>query len=95
MLIILALISAVAVFFYYRRTNPPLSTKWKWLLGITRFLFIFLVLLLITNPSLHFTRKRTQPPVTAIAMDVSQSMMQPLENDKTKRQAAQNYLSHV
>lgn len=44
---------------------------------------------------MHFTRKRTQPPVTAIAMDVSQSMMQPLENGKTKRQAAQNYLSHI
>lgn len=44
---------------------------------------------------MHFTRKRSQPPVTAIAVDVSQSMMQPLENNKTKRQATQEYLDKI
>jgi hypothetical protein len=95
MLIILALISALLVFLYYQKTNPPLSTTWKWLLGIARFLFIFLVLLLIISPILHFTRETSQPPVTAIAVDVSESMTQLLEDSKTKKESAQEYLSAI
>ncbi|MBL7085706.1 MAG: hypothetical protein ISS28_01210, partial [Candidatus Cloacimonetes bacterium] len=81
---ILAIISALLVFLYYRRTNPPISKSLKWLLAILRFLFFLIILIILITPILNLNKKRTQQPLTAIANDISSSMTQRQKNEMSK-----------
>lgn len=92
---ILAIISAALVFFYYRKTNPHISTSLKWVLGIIRFLFFFIVLILLITPILHFHRRRSQLPFSAIALDISGSMNQMLDNGETKTAISKKLISKL
>ncbi|OPX25803.1 MAG: hypothetical protein B1H05_03295, partial [Candidatus Cloacimonas sp. 4484_140] len=51
---LLIILSGIIIFFYYRFTNPPIKNSLKFILGILRFLFFAIVILLIFNPTLHF-----------------------------------------
>jgi len=89
--LILIILSGIIIFFYYRFTNPPIKKSLKLILGILRFLFFAVVILLIFNPTLHFSRSKKVPPITIILVDSSASMLQPLNSDETKSQAATHW----
>lgn len=86
--LILIILSGIIIFFYYRFTNPPIKNGLKLILGILRFLFFAIVIMLIFNPILHFSRTKKVPPTTIILVDSSASMLQPLNLKETKSQAA-------
>ena len=86
--ILLIIFSGIIIFFYYRFTNPPIKNSLKLILGILRFLFFAIVILLIFNPTLHFSRTKKALPITIILVDSSASMLQPLNSDESKSQAA-------
>ncbi|MCK4358275.1 MAG: hypothetical protein KAW92_05955 [Candidatus Cloacimonetes bacterium] len=92
---ILAIISATLVFFYYRKTNPHISTSLKWILGVIRFLFFFIVLILLITPILHFHKRKKQHPFSAIALDISGSMNQMLDNGETKISISKKFISKL
>ena len=85
---LLIILSGIIIFFYYRFTNPPIKNSLKFILGILRFLFFAIVILLIFNPTLHFPSSKKVPPTTIILVDSSASMLQPLNSDESKSHAA-------
>ena len=89
--LLLIFLCGILIFFYYRITNPPISNNLKFILGILRFLFFSIVILLIFNPTLHFSRTKKVDPTTIILVDSSASMLQPLNSDETKSHAAQRW----
>jgi len=92
---VLAIISALLVFFYYHKTNPHISTSLKWILGIIRFSFFFIVLILLITPTLHFHRGKKQQPFSAIALDISGSMNQIFANETTKKTISKEFVSKL
>ena len=92
---ILAIISATLVFFYYRKTNPYISNYLKWILGIIRFLFFFIVLILLITPILHFHKRKKQHPFSAIVLDISGSMNQMLDSGETKGAISKKFISKL
>jgi len=88
---LLIILSGIIIFFYYRFTNPPISNNLKFILGILRFLFFAIVIMLIFNPTLHFSRSKKVPPTTIIMVDSSMSMLQPLNSDESKSLAATHW----
>ena len=88
LIIFFLIVSAIISFIYYRRTNPPISTNLKIILGVFRFLFILTVLCLLAIPVLHFVNKSQILPQIIIAQDISASMLQPLKDNITKKKAS-------
>ena len=89
--LLLIILSGIIIFFYYRITNPPINNNLKFLLGFLRFLFFAIVIMLIFNPTLHFSRTKKEKPMTIIMIDSSASMLQPLNPGETKSQSAQQW----
>lgn len=58
----------------YRRTNPPVSSARRILLGSLRTAGLFLVFLLLGEPLLSLLRTVSKPPALAVLLDASRSM---------------------
>ncbi|MCD6329387.1 MAG: hypothetical protein J7M10_03390 [Candidatus Cloacimonetes bacterium] len=86
--LLLIILSGIIIFFYYRITNPPINNNLKFVLGLIRFFFFAIVIMLIFNPTLHFSRTKKISPITIVMIDSSASMLQPLNSTETKSQAA-------
>jgi len=70
----IAAISLGLVYFFYRRTNPPVSRSVKWVLIVLRALVIFLLILLFFTPALHLYYYREEFPKIGVFVDNSASM---------------------
>ncbi len=72
--IVPALLSLVAAFYFYRRTNPP-SPRWmrRLLFGL-RSAVLMLLLLALTEPMLTLSTVRSEKPVFVVLIDRSASM---------------------
>ena len=72
--IVLGLLSLVAAFYFYRRTNPP-SPRWmRRLLFGMRSASLMLLLLALTEPMLTLNTVRSEKPVFVVLIDRSASM---------------------
>ncbi|RKY67731.1 MAG: hypothetical protein DRP97_07040 [Candidatus Latescibacterota bacterium] len=72
--IVLGLLSLVAAFYFYRRTNPP-SPRWmRRLLFGMRSAALMLLLLALTEPVLTLSTVRSEKPAFAVLIDRSTSM---------------------
>lgn len=89
---ILACIFSILVFFYYKKTNPPISNSMKWFLGMLRFLFFFIVLILLISPILHINKVTKKDSITIFAIDDSKSMSQNLNCEKSKKVIMQEWI---
>ncbi len=69
--LILSLLLAV---YLYRRTNPPLPTSIKILLGALRFIAILALFLALFEPVLSYTREYEKTPKLTLLLDDSSSM---------------------
>ncbi len=70
----IAALSFGLVYFFYRRTNPPISKSVKWVLIILRAMVVFLLIFLFFTPTLHFYYYRKEFPKIGIFVDNSASM---------------------
>jgi len=86
--LLLIFLCGIIIFFYYRITNPPISSNLKFILGLLRFLFFAIVIMLIFNPTLHLSRIKKIAPTSIIMIDSSASMFQSLNSKETKSQSA-------
>ncbi len=89
--LLLIILCGILIFFYYRITNPPINNNLKIILGVLRFLFFSIVILLIFNPTLQFSHTKKVDPTTIILVDSSASMLQPLNSNEIKSNAAQRW----
>jgi hypothetical protein len=64
----------LSVYFYYRRTNPPVTTVFRTLLGILRGAAISLLVFCVAEPVLSFVIARDVKPHVAVLLDGSSSM---------------------
>ena len=58
----------------YRRTTPPVSRSWRWLLGGLRFTALALLFFLLLEPVMRQLSASEQPPVLAVLFDNSESL---------------------
>ncbi len=68
------LATIVLTYFYYRRTNPPLSRSLRIILGILRGLALLALFFVFAEPLLEQQSAEDKPPVVAILTDNSTSM---------------------
>jgi len=74
-LLIFSVVLAVGyVLWVYRRTLPPVSGFFYYLLIVSRSLSLLLLCLVLFGSVLRFTWQKTRPPVLGLLMDVSRSM---------------------
>ncbi len=73
-LILAAVVAAVFAVVAYWRVSYPWSARFSVLLGMLRFVGVFLVLFLLTNPLLRQLQNQTEAPVVAIVYDNSTSV---------------------
>lgn len=73
-ILLLAALSFGVVYVFYRRTNPEISSAWKWILIILRSGVLFLILLLFFEPAVHLFYYQKKYPSVDIFIDNSQSM---------------------
>ena len=72
--IVLGVLSIVAAFYFYRRTNPPSPSWMRRLLFGLRSVALTLLLAALTEPMLALTLVRSEKPVFAVLIDRSESM---------------------
>ncbi len=70
----IAALSFGLVYFFYRRTNPPVAKSVKWVLIVLRTMVVFLLIFLFFTPTLHFFYYRKEFPKIGIFVDNSASM---------------------
>ncbi|MGI9243865.1 MAG: VWA domain-containing protein, partial [Verrucomicrobiales bacterium] len=58
----------------YRRENPSCPMWAKHLISIFRILVLLILLIVYLDPSVSYTKSRSQPPIIALARDASDSM---------------------
>ncbi len=74
-LLALCLVLAAGLTYWtYRRTTPPISRGWRWLLGSLRFTALALLFFLLFEPVLRQLSTTERPPVLAVLIDDSQSL---------------------
>lgn len=78
--LILALVVSFTIAFYLYGYRSTLSTRLRWIFGSLRFLSIFLLLLLLINPSLKTISLETVKPKLLVLLDNSKSISY-LEDD--------------
>lgn len=94
-ILIPALLTAAALAYWlYRRTTPRISQSRRVILGLLRFLALFLVLLLLFDPILRLIDREEQRPVVAVLVDDSQSLLLTSSTDST-RESVQSRLSDL
>lgn len=72
--IILTTIVAVAVAFFFYGYKSKLNTRLRWFFGILRFLTVFVLILLLFNPTFYQNTYFNVKPTLAVAIDNSQSV---------------------
>ncbi len=73
-LILSFLVAAAFAVLAYRRTTPPVSRGWRVALGSLRFLVLFILFFLLSDPVAAIFRSTSVPPSVVILLDNSQSM---------------------
>jgi len=73
-LIILAFVSGIVSYLYYKKTVPPVSFNYRIVLAIFRGVAIFLILLLLFAPNIKLIWSKNFKPTIVIAADQSASM---------------------
>lgn len=87
LILILAAVLAIALsYFVYRKTIPPVSSPWRFLLTTLRALSVILIVFLLFEPILSVTRKHSRSPIVAVLIDNSASMG--LKDEKVDRPVA-------
>jgi len=89
--LMLLVLTALAVFTYYR-TNPPLPRYLKIILAGLRLLAIFMLMLALLEPVISFSRSYERPRRISFLIDRSDSM-EKVENGKTRRARVDSLLS--
>ncbi len=69
-----ALLAAATTYWIYRNTVPELSTVRRLFLGSLRFITLFIVLFLMSEPLWRMVSRRSSPPVLGILIDESRSL---------------------
>jgi len=92
-LVSLALVGllALAVFLYYR-TNPPLPTFWRVLLGALRVIAIISLLAVLLEPVISYNREFERPRRISVLLDRSLSMER-VESNLSRRARLDSLLS--
>lgn len=89
----IALLVLVAAGIYlYLRTNPPLTTGWRILLGALRILAILALFAALSEPVISYTREYERPRKVAVLLDNSASMSK-IESDKSRQARTDSLLS--
>ena len=79
-LLALCLVLAAGLTYWtYRRTTPPISRGWRWLLGGLRFVALALIFFLLFEPIVRQLSTTERPPVLAVLIDDSESLRAPPE----------------
>jgi hypothetical protein len=74
-LLVLCLAFAAGLTYWtYRRTTPPISQGWRWLLGGLRFTALALLFFLLFEPIMRQLSTTERPPVLAVLIDDSESL---------------------
>jgi hypothetical protein len=74
-LLVLCLVLAAGLTYWtYRRTTPPISRGWRWLLGGLRFVALALIFFLLFEPIVRQLSTTERPPVLAVLIDDSESL---------------------
>src|SRR3990172_7119390 len=68
------LLASVLAYLAYRRTLPPISQTWRFVLAILRTAMLFLLFVLLGTPILSLVYRSTDLPAIAILVDNSESM---------------------
>ncbi len=74
-LILAAIGAAATTYWMYRRTTPSLSGPFRFGLVTLRFVSVFLILFLLCEPILARISRNVVPPILAILVDTSESMV--------------------
>ncbi|MCH8124006.1 MAG: hypothetical protein IH853_12905 [Bacteroidetes bacterium] len=74
LLVIAALFAVAASYWVYRETVPELSTGRRMFLGTLRFLVLFIIFFLLTEPLIRRVSRETENPILAVLIDESQSI---------------------
>jgi uncharacterized membrane protein len=74
--------ATLLAYILYRRTSPTLPLSTRVLLGALRWAAAFIILLLVTDPTLRLMRTEHRKPVIAVLLDASRSMVYPDRADK-------------
>ena len=74
--------ATLLAYILYRRTSPTLPLRTRMVLGALRWAAAFIILLLVTDPTLRLTRTEHRKPVIAVLLDASRSMVYPGRADK-------------
>jgi len=74
LLVSIVVVSVVLAFLSYRFTLPPLSTKKRIFLLVLRWLALFCLFLVLSEPLLGITKKSLEKPIIALLLDSSKSM---------------------
>ena len=75
-------------YFLYRNEKKIFSEKLILILSILRFLSVFLICLLLSNPILNTVAKSFEKPIVIVAQDVSKSISEDVFDDL---KALENY----
>ena len=103
-IVICILIAGLGAYFLYRNDSKlkELPRSWKRLLGIFRFISLFVVLFLLLEPLLEYTKTKIEKPIVVIIQDNSESILARVDSakftqdyfskiDKLKAQLASNF----
>lgn len=83
LLLFCSVVAGALAFWLYRRTTPELSIGKRSLLGVLRFLALFLVLFLLFEPILRLIDREERPAVLAVLVDNSQSLLMTSGDDSS------------
>ena len=73
-LLLIVLVSGAISYFLYQKKNVPWSAAQNWILFAIRALAIFLILLLLLEPSIKKITNTLEKPILALAIDNSKSI---------------------
>lgn len=74
-IVVILLVAAAFSWFHYSKRNVPWNSSQNWVLALLRFLASSLILLLLLSPSLRRVTNTVEPPVVALIIDDSQSVV--------------------
>ncbi|MDD3049892.1 MAG: hypothetical protein PHR06_01980 [Candidatus Cloacimonetes bacterium] len=84
MLIIFSIIAIFAVIWFYSKTVPDLNKTAKFLLIFLRIISLLTILILLFNPIFRYTKKQYEYPSVVFLNDISLSMHNAGEKEKTE-----------
>lgn len=83
--------TAISLILYFRGKTSYLTQTWKVILGVTRFIAVFLICLLLIAPLVHLQLDKTADPVILFFQDNSQSLV----NSKDSSRVKNEYLTNI